>query len=99
MGPGSHFVRPRFKNLGATHDWSGVQRGQPALPREETSRPRAHTLRQLGIRPMERRSFGKTGLQVSVLGFGGAEIGFDDGVDAARVAEVLHPAIDAGLNV
>jgi aryl-alcohol dehydrogenase-like predicted oxidoreductase len=48
---------------------------------------------------MERRTFGKTGLQVSVLGFGGAELGFDDGVDEARAAAVLHPAIEAGLNV
>ena len=48
---------------------------------------------------MERRPLGKTGLQVSVLGFGGAEIGFDEGVDEARVAGVLYPAIDAGLNV
>lgn len=34
-----------------------------------------------------------------MLGFGGAELGFDDGVTDARVAAVLHPAIDAGLNV
>lgn len=48
---------------------------------------------------MELRPFGRTGLQVSVLGFGGAELGFDDGVDEARAAAILHPAIDAGLNV
>lgn len=43
--------------------------------------------------------FGKTGLEVSVLGFGGAELGFDDGVTDQQVAALLHPAIDAGLNV
>ncbi|MDP1823777.1 MAG: aldo/keto reductase [Archangium sp.] len=48
---------------------------------------------------MERRALGKTGLQVSVLGFGGAELGFDPGVTDARAAAVLHPALDAGLNV
>jgi aryl-alcohol dehydrogenase-like predicted oxidoreductase len=48
---------------------------------------------------METRDFGKTGLRVSVLGFGGSELGFDAGVTDARVAALLHPAIDAGLNV
>lgn len=43
--------------------------------------------------------FGKTGLEVSVLGFGGAELGFDDGVTDQQVAALLHPAIEAGLNV
>lgn len=47
---------------------------------------------------MERRALGRTGLQVSVLGFGGAELGFDSGVTDERAAAVLHPAIDAGLN-
>lgn len=43
--------------------------------------------------------FGKTGLEVSVLGFGGAELGFDSGVTDQKVAALLHPAIEAGLNV
>ena len=47
---------------------------------------------------METRSFGKTDMKVSVLGFGGAEIGFEKAtVDA--VARVLGDALDAGLNV
>jgi aryl-alcohol dehydrogenase-like predicted oxidoreductase len=29
---------------------------------------------------MGQRALGRTGLQVSVLGFGGPELGFDDGV-------------------
>lgn len=48
---------------------------------------------------MQRRPFGSTGLEVSVLGFGGAELGFDEGVTDETVAALLHPAIDAGLNV
>ena len=48
---------------------------------------------------MERRPLGRTGLMVSVLGFGGAELGFDAGVTDARAAGVLLPALDAGLNV
>lgn len=48
---------------------------------------------------MERRPFGRTGLEVSALGFGGAELGFDAGVTDARAAALLHPAIDQGLTV
>ena len=47
---------------------------------------------------MEKRQFGKTDMKVSVLGFGGAEIGFEKAtVDA--VARLLGDALDAGLNV
>lgn len=47
---------------------------------------------------MERRQFGKTDMQVSVLGLGGAEIGFDK-ADDATTTTLLHDALDAGLNV
>lgn len=47
---------------------------------------------------MEKRAFGRTGMQVSVLGFGGAEIGHE-GVDEATVERLLGSALDAGLNV
>lgn len=46
---------------------------------------------------MERRQFGKTDMQVSVLGFGGSEIG--SGTTAAEVEQILNSALDAGLNV
>lgn len=47
---------------------------------------------------MEKRIFGKTGLEVSVLGFGGAEIGFEKAAPA-DVERLLHSALDAGLNI
>ena len=37
-------------------------------------------------------------MQVSVLGFGGAEIGFEE-ADESTVESLLHGALDAGLNV
>ncbi|MGI8819861.1 MAG: aldo/keto reductase [Chthoniobacterales bacterium] len=47
---------------------------------------------------MEKRQLGKTDMQVSVLGFGGAEIGYE-GATAATVEQLLNSALDAGLNV
>ena len=47
---------------------------------------------------MEKRRLGKTNMDVSVLGFGGAEIGFESAsLDA--VEKLLKSALDAGLNV
>ena len=48
---------------------------------------------------MEKRKFGKTDMEFSVLGFGGAEIGFDNTQTQANVDELLNAALDAGLNV
>jgi aryl-alcohol dehydrogenase-like predicted oxidoreductase len=47
---------------------------------------------------MERRKFGNTDMEVSILGFGGAEIGFE-GADVATVERLLGSALDAGLNM
>jgi aryl-alcohol dehydrogenase-like predicted oxidoreductase len=47
---------------------------------------------------MEKRQLGQTDMQVSVLGFGGAEIGFE-GASAETVEKLLNSALDAGLNV
>jgi aryl-alcohol dehydrogenase-like predicted oxidoreductase len=48
--------------------------------------------------PLEHRPFGKTDMRVAVLGFGGAEIGYEK-TDKATVAKLLNAALDAGLNV
>jgi aryl-alcohol dehydrogenase-like predicted oxidoreductase len=47
---------------------------------------------------MEKRQMGRTDMLVSVLGFGGAEIGFEKAAPET-VARLLNEALDAGLNV
>ncbi len=47
---------------------------------------------------MERRGLGRTDMGVSVLGFGGSDIGYQR-VAARTVARLLGSALDAGLNV
>jgi aryl-alcohol dehydrogenase-like predicted oxidoreductase len=54
--------------------------------------------RQKGGEAMERRVFGKTGMLVSPLGFGGSEIGYES-VPLETVERLLNSALDAGLNV
>jgi aryl-alcohol dehydrogenase-like predicted oxidoreductase len=48
---------------------------------------------------MEKRKFGRTDMEFSVLGFGGAEIGYNPNQTQADVNDLLNSAIDAGLNV
>lgn len=47
---------------------------------------------------MEKRRLGKTDMDVSALGFGGSEIGYQ-GVAAATVNKILNAGLDTGLNV
>jgi aryl-alcohol dehydrogenase-like predicted oxidoreductase len=47
---------------------------------------------------MQKRAFGKTGLNLTPLGFGGAEIGFGK-VPQETVNKLLNAALDSGLNI
>jgi aryl-alcohol dehydrogenase-like predicted oxidoreductase len=47
---------------------------------------------------MEKRRFGRTGLQASVVGFGGAPVGFLK-TDRERVGRILNFMLDQGVNV
>jgi len=47
---------------------------------------------------VEKRKLGKTGMQVSALGFGGSEIGYQS-VAAPTVKKMLNSALDTGVNV
>lgn len=47
---------------------------------------------------MERRKFGRTGMETSVLGFGSSEIGYS-ATEQATVDRMLNAALDSGLNV
>jgi aryl-alcohol dehydrogenase-like predicted oxidoreductase len=49
-------------------------------------------------KPLERRKFGKTDMQVALLGFGSAEIGYQK-IEQGTVDKLLGAALDAGLNV
>ena len=46
---------------------------------------------------LERRKLGRTGVEVTALGFGGATIGINPSVTEAQAQETLHAAWDAGL--
>ena len=48
---------------------------------------------------MQKRTLGRTDLQVAPLGFGGAEIGFQAHDGQAAISKLLNQALDAGLNV
>ena len=47
---------------------------------------------------MEKRMLGKTGMEITVLGFGAAEIGFED-APQADVDRLIGSALDEGLNI
>jgi hypothetical protein len=51
-----------------------------------------------GVKLMEKRVLGRTGMHVSVLGFGGSEIGYGQAA-VETVERLLGDALDAGLNV
>jgi aryl-alcohol dehydrogenase-like predicted oxidoreductase len=65
---------------------------QAAAPAQKSGGPAAKPS------PLEKRRFGRTDMDVTVLGFGGAEIGFER-TDQETVSKLLNAALDAGLNV
>lgn len=69
-----------------------VSLGAVGRARQQASPPSAASA------PLERRKFGKTDMTVTILGFGGAEIGYE-GTEQATVDKLLNSALDAGLNV
>lgn len=71
-------------------------RAQPSLKQPEVNKPEPKPLKQAPA--LEKRKFGNTDMLVTVLGFGGAEIGFQQ-TGAETVASLLNSALDAGLNV
>ncbi len=47
---------------------------------------------------MELRGFGKTGIEVSALGFGGAPVGYLE-TDRQQVSDILNTLLDRGVNL
>src|SRR5436190_22313990 len=90
-------------------DW-GASNGPPKPPIRSERPGEAVTLldnvvtespwmdRSVSSSAMEKRRLGQTNLDVSVLGFGGSEIGYE-GASRATVARLLGGALDAGLTV
>jgi aryl-alcohol dehydrogenase-like predicted oxidoreductase len=70
--------------------------GQPSTKPEPINKPEPKALKPDPV--LEKRKFGNTDMMVTVLGFGGAEIGFQQtAVDTVKT--LLNSALDAGLNV
>lgn len=78
-------MMPRLLGANERRDPGVAQPGEMSM---EPKKPEA----------VARRAFGKTGLEVSILGFGGSEIGFE-ATAQREVSSILGGAMDAGLNV
>lgn len=78
--------------LAAAARLNAVQPADPSDPRA------AAPVGKQPTGPLERRKFGKTDMEVTVLGFGGAEIGYRK-TDQEIIDRLLNSALDAGLNV
>ncbi|HLO42040.1 MAG TPA: aldo/keto reductase [Phycisphaerales bacterium] len=69
---------------------------QPSTKPQPINKPEPKAMQPEPV--LEKRKFGKTDMNVTVLGFGGAEIGFQQ-TDIDTVSKLLNSALDAGLNV
>jgi aryl-alcohol dehydrogenase-like predicted oxidoreductase len=76
----------------------GLSRIAPAFGQEPAQGAPAQAPSGQDEPAIEHRRFGKTDMRVALLGFGGAEIGYE-GVEQAGVDKLLGAALDAGLNV
>ncbi len=90
--------QPQYREQTSVHRFSGKEnfsvgeRG-PSTPLGMTAKESA-----ANVCAMEKRRLGKTDMQVSVLGFGASEIGYEE-ASQATVEQLLKSALDAGLNV
>jgi aryl-alcohol dehydrogenase-like predicted oxidoreductase len=69
-----------------------------AMGGAQPTKPGAPVDTKAGKIDIERRKFGKTEMNVAILGFGSAEIGYER-TDQALVDRILNAALDQGLNV
>ena len=67
-------------------------------PSESNAKQPEGEKKEASVVKIEKRAFGKTGMQVAVLGFGSAEIGFER-TEQGTVDKILNAALDLGLNV
>lgn len=97
--PTPHPSRRQFLHgVSGAGAWIGLSRLAPALGQEPAAGAPAQEPAAATPNAMERRRFGATDMRVAILGFGGAEIGYE-GAEQAVVDKLLGAALDAGLNV
>lgn len=80
-----HFLAQSIQGLGAASAFASLARAG-----DDAKSPPANA-------HVERRRLGKTDMEVSVLGFGAAEIGYGR-AEQSIVDKLLHSALDSGLN-
>src|SRR5687767_9670961 len=90
-------TRFSFQSVSEYSQWTTYARCRRRAMKNQIPCKRSSQPFGRGIR-MERRRLGKPDMDVSVLGFGGSEIGYHR-VSQRTVERLLGSALDAGLNV